>query len=103
MIRKAILCASLCLLTSCAGLSSPAPPIPQSLPIDQPKPKASDPAVCVPVKPEPAIQGGIVRPAGPVEEAAYNAFLTSVRAVADWGEQLAAQVGVARKQDCPSS
>jgi hypothetical protein len=90
MIRKAALFASLCLLARCAMRSVPPPPVTAPPLPDVSAPKTSDPCVCVPIKPEPDIAGGILAPTTPAERAVVAAFLTAVRVGFDWGEQLPA-------------
>lgn len=92
MIRKAVLAASLSLLTSCATPSVP--------PIETPAPKAPDPRICVAVKPEPQVEGSVVAPATEAERAALRAFLNGEAGARGWGRDGWAIALLAQKHLC---
>lgn len=84
MIRKAVLCVSLCLLASCAKPSSPT-----MLP----------PSVCVDSQPEPRLPdgAGFVAPVTEAEKEAFRESLGWVAEVLDWGRLGWATVETAKK------
>jgi hypothetical protein len=87
LIRKAALCVTLCLLTSCGTLSSPNP-----LP----------PSLCTTVRRAPTLPdgAGIVQPVTETEKAATRSFLTWMAEVVSIGDENAARAETAKKA-CP--
>lgn len=84
LIRKAVLCASLFLLASCAKPSSPT-----LLP----------PSLCVEVRAEPALPdgAGLVAPVTDAEKAATREMLGWMAEVLDWGRENESRARTARE------
>jgi hypothetical protein len=91
MTRLAALCASLCLLTACAGSSTP--------PILTETRLACPPSLRADLPPAPRLPegAGMVAPAGTVEGWAYQLLLTGADRLRDYAEAMATRATTAKR------